>query len=1117
MACWRPLLRLAARARRLPPTPRASSTLPPFPPPPAPTPSSSPPPFLLRTALVGASAAIATPLYLLAGAALGWYTLLPRGAPRGTLTLLLGGGLATLTAHHLLPLLTHHPALLLPFSLSTGAAAAGWYALLEAPLSPARAPLLGLAVGAATSLTAPFLWPLATRLAFPPDLHAAAFGRGDAAALADAYLSLALPVALPVGAAAGCGLHLALQRLLLPPAPHAAMAAPLLLALLAAGALYFSGGAPSVEALCWEERLRPDGRATYSANARTGEEEEGGGGARRAADGRRLLALCRWAQTPLLQRAREALWGEGGEGVVPPPPRVYEPGGVEPALPLECVDEHVRSPRPLPSLLPSLTPSPSPSPSLSSSTSTCDRHAHCPLCCPPSPHRLPLHPLFPRRRARAIATPIALSAALPQPIAFPFTLSFLVDEHVRSPRPLPLCCPPSPHRLPLHPLFPRRRARAIATPIALSAALPHPIAFPFTLSFLVDEHVRSPRPLPSLLPSLSPSPSPSPSLSSSTSMCDRHAHCPLCCPPSPHRLPLHPLFPRRRARAIATPIASLLPSLSPSPSPSPSLSSSTSTCDRHAHCLSAALPHPIAFPLTLSFLVDEHVRSPRPLPSLLPSLTPSPSPSPSLSSSTSTCDRHAHCLLCCPPSAHRLPLHPLFPRRRARAIATPIAFSAALPHPIAFPFTLSFLVDEHVRSPRPLPSLLPSLTPSPSPFTLSFLVDEHVRSPRPLPSLLPSLTPSPSPSPSLSSSTSSAIATPIALSAALPQPIAFPFTLSFLVDEHVRSPRPLPSLLPSLTPSPSPSPSLSSSTSTCDRHAHCLLCCPPSPHRLPLHPLFPRRRARAIATPIAFSAALPHPIAFPFTLSFLVDEHVRSPRPLPSLLPSLSPSPSPSPSLSSSTSTCDRHAHCPLCCPPSPHRLPPHPLFPRRRARAIATPAALSAALPHPIAFPLTLSFLVDEHARLFLLLDLLACAQRLSTTPHSEHQLAALLTFARSRLGVELLPLLPELRAAIAASRLPTHADAAPLLAAIHSRAAAVGGEPTDLIRLALANPRAAAAALGLDEAAGKDGALDAELRAYVGERRAEARRRALARAAAAVAGGLAVGAAVSALFGSR
>ena len=263
------------------------------------------PPFPVRTAVVATAAGLGTPLFALAGISGAWFRYKPR-SPQGILlkygsAVAFGCGGYTFIVRHLAPFLLHHGELLLPFALSNMASVAVSYAALEwyfgfeaiasgripqgtwvasalGKVGLARLPAAGLAIGAVSSLSTVFFWPLAIRCCWPPELQAAVLGADmQLSWLGDVYFALFLPVGLPIGLIAGAGLHQLLHGTLTGASgqPWTGQAGLLLLAMLLCGVAYFKLCSSSVTDMYWEARFDTSTSEPYSFNTRNGVSEPG--------------------------------------------------------------------------------------------------------------------------------------------------------------------------------------------------------------------------------------------------------------------------------------------------------------------------------------------------------------------------------------------------------------------------------------------------------------------------------------------------------------------------------------------------------------------------------------------------------------------------------------------------------------------------------------------------------------------------------------------------------------------------------------------------------------------------------------------------------------------------
>mmetsp|Transcript_22695 Transcript_22695/g.38028 ORF Transcript_22695/g.38028 Transcript_22695/m.38028 type:complete len:589 (+) Transcript_22695:40-1806(+) len=260
------------------------------------------PPFLIRTGIIGSSITLATPAFTVAGLFRIWTSVMPK-TQSGRFTkyvigTVIGGGTATLFYNYIGPALWDYSDILLPFALSNGIACVVWQivgevcfglemmvagttvispslpfigGLLSGPL-----PLAGAAIGALTSLTAPLLWPLMTRLCWTEDLHVFLLGE-NSDWLYDAYYSLSLPVVIPVGVLSGVALQSLLRPVLLgiPSRPWYLTSLPVLvLSVAGCGVFYasapFRGTSVHVEDFMWTKRLNVKTGEPISVNKRTG-------------------------------------------------------------------------------------------------------------------------------------------------------------------------------------------------------------------------------------------------------------------------------------------------------------------------------------------------------------------------------------------------------------------------------------------------------------------------------------------------------------------------------------------------------------------------------------------------------------------------------------------------------------------------------------------------------------------------------------------------------------------------------------------------------------------------------------------------------------------------------
>ena len=261
--------------------------------------AASPNNLITRTALVGASVGLLTPLYVAAGVGWIWQTYKPSTFVGQAAKFAIGGvflGAAyvngwTLVTQHLFPFLCNHAEIVLPFALANAAIASAWYAIGEsifglqrmsghtaifssfqrfipgtAALGQTGLPLGGPLVGTLTALTCFPLWePLSQRL-WPQELLNAC----DSSVLANVYLNF-LPVGLGTGALVGLGLHFALAPIFTGRIVNVGgvpVALSLLLVVLALSLCYFYFCRFDYSA--WEQRMDADSGVLYWAHSATG-------------------------------------------------------------------------------------------------------------------------------------------------------------------------------------------------------------------------------------------------------------------------------------------------------------------------------------------------------------------------------------------------------------------------------------------------------------------------------------------------------------------------------------------------------------------------------------------------------------------------------------------------------------------------------------------------------------------------------------------------------------------------------------------------------------------------------------------------------------------------------
>lgn len=254
-----------------------------------------------RTAVVGASVGLLTPLYVAAGIGWIWQTYKPSTFIARAAKFAVGGAFLgaayvngwTIVTQHIFPFVFNHAEIILPFALANAVVASAWYAIGEStfglqrmsgpttvfnafrkllpgttdPLQQTGLPLGGPLVGLLTALTCFPLWePLSQRLWPQELLHAC-----DSSVLANVYLNF-LPVGLGTGALVGLGLHFALApiftgRIVSVGGVPLAISLLLVLAALSLGYFYFC----RFDYSAWEQRMDADSGLLFWAHSATGE------------------------------------------------------------------------------------------------------------------------------------------------------------------------------------------------------------------------------------------------------------------------------------------------------------------------------------------------------------------------------------------------------------------------------------------------------------------------------------------------------------------------------------------------------------------------------------------------------------------------------------------------------------------------------------------------------------------------------------------------------------------------------------------------------------------------------------------------------------------------------
>ena len=284
------------------------------------------PPYLIRTLLVSSSVGLVTPAFIILGVFQAWFRVAPKSEfgriGKFLIGTAIGGGSLKLVYDYVGPFLWNHSEVVLPFALSNAIASGFWYSVGEmtlgvermmgmtsvvAPESASgvvelvwgervfkmltRLPFAGTAVGVATAITAPVLWPTMIDLCWDTSLKELVLGERemskmsllDSNWLVDAYTHYTLPLAVPVGALAGATMHLALQSYALgkPGVAWTARAVPPLAGVLLASSIYFGYFRTDESDWWWERRVDPVSGTCYSYNYISQVTQDDGG---RAAD-----------------------------------------------------------------------------------------------------------------------------------------------------------------------------------------------------------------------------------------------------------------------------------------------------------------------------------------------------------------------------------------------------------------------------------------------------------------------------------------------------------------------------------------------------------------------------------------------------------------------------------------------------------------------------------------------------------------------------------------------------------------------------------------------------------------------------------------------------------------
>jgi hypothetical protein len=197
------------------------------------------PPSFIRLAIVGTSVTLATPVFTVAGIYRIWSAVLPK-TPYGqliktTTAVVIGGSALTLFYQYIIPSVMKYADLIFPFALSNGLSCMLWMGVGEMLVgweflagiatnstigsvvswlpqaitsrtlaaSLLSLPAGGAVIGGLTALTAPLLWPFATKLCWDPLLRSVVLGGDSIVWLMDLYYQFLIPVGLPIGIFSG--------------------------------------------------------------------------------------------------------------------------------------------------------------------------------------------------------------------------------------------------------------------------------------------------------------------------------------------------------------------------------------------------------------------------------------------------------------------------------------------------------------------------------------------------------------------------------------------------------------------------------------------------------------------------------------------------------------------------------------------------------------------------------------------------------------------------------------------------------------------------------------------------------------------------------------------------